>query len=86
MANVNSNVYALDVGGSQLFVAGSFSSIRSVSRSRVASLNLSDGTVTPFAPVANATVSSLAVDATGSRYLKGIHAIRRLAHHLGRLL
>jgi hypothetical protein len=70
-ASTNSNVYDLAVAAGRLYVAGSFSTIRNVSRSRVAAVSLASSAVDPFAPQVNNTVLSLAVSSDGSRVYIG---------------
>jgi hypothetical protein len=56
-----SNIVALAVSGSIVYVGGSFDTISGQSRNNLAGLNAADGTVTAFDPSPDANVISLAV-------------------------
>lgn len=70
-ADTNSNVYGIAVSGSQLYVGGSFSTVNGVGRSRMAAVTLASGAVTPYAPVMDNTVSSVAPDPVSGRVYIG---------------
>lgn len=65
-ADTNSNVYGMAAGGTSLFVGGSFSTVHSVTRTRVAAVTLATGALTPYAPVVNNSVASMAATPSGA--------------------
>jgi uncharacterized protein with FMN-binding domain len=74
----NDEVQALVVAGERIYIAGTFTQLRSpdgsrtVTRNRIAALNVATGAVDPdFNPNADNTVSSLAVSADGSTVYAG---------------
>lgn len=72
-ADANSNVYGLSVAvdARRLFAVGSFSTFGGASRSRIAAANLSDGSVTSFAPSSASTVVTVAATRDGGAVYVG---------------
>jgi hypothetical protein len=60
-ADVTGSVNALALSGGTLYVGGDFSSVGGTSRSNLAAVNASTGTVTSWAPASNGTVRALEV-------------------------
>src|SRR6478735_8791072 len=68
-ANANASVTALEVTPTTVYAGGDFNTIKSVSRSRLASLNPTTGAVNAFAAPVDGRVLSIKLAPNGSRLL-----------------